>query len=103
MSLDTESPRTETLRRSASDAQDLKMHRRHARTLSLFGPQMVRLATWRSFIMLDPRNMMRNPVMFLVEVGTVLTAVVTVQSIASGAATGLILYQASLTFLLLIT
>ena len=28
--------------------------------------------------------MMRNPVMFLVEVGTVLTAIVTVQSIVDG-------------------
>ena len=61
------------------------------------------MATWQSFVMLDPRNMMRNPVMFLVEVGTVLTAIVTVQSIVSRAATGLIVYQASLTFLLLIT
>jgi len=53
--------------------------------------------------MLAPRNMMRNPVMFLVEVGTVLTAIVTAQSIVYHAATGLIVYQASLTFLLLIT
>ena len=57
----------------------------------------------RSFVMLDPRSMMRNPVMFLVEVGTVLTAIVTVQSIVTGAATGLIVYQAALTFLLLLT
>ena len=27
------------------------------------------MATIRSFLMLDPRNMARNPVMFLVEVG----------------------------------
>src|SRR5205823_6370462 len=51
----------------------------------------------------DPRNMMRNPVMFLVEVGTVLTAILTAASILRGAAAGLIVYQASLTFLLLIT
>src|SRR5205814_1600799 len=75
--------------------------RRQARTLRLFEPAMVRFATWRSFVMLDPRNMMRNPVMFLVEVGTVLTAIVTVQSILAGA--GQIVYQASLTFLLLLT
>ena len=53
----------------------------HARRLKLFDPVMVRMATWQSFVMLNPRNMMRNPVMFLVEVGTVLTAIVTVQSI----------------------
>ena len=53
--------------------------------------------------MLDPRDMARNPVMFLVEVGTVLTAIVTVQSIVNHAAIGLIVYQAALTLLLLLT
>jgi K+-transporting ATPase ATPase B chain len=61
------------------------------------------MATMKSFVMLDPRSMMRNPVMFLVEVGTVLTAIVTVQSIVNGLATGLIIYQAALTALLLLT
>ena len=79
------------------------MQRRHARQLSVFDPEMVRQATIRSFAMLDPRSMMRNPVMFLVEVGTVLTAIVTVQSIVTGASTGLIVYQAALTLLLLLT
>ncbi len=77
--------------------------RRHARRLAVFDPAMVRMATWRSFAMLDPRVMMRNPVMFLVEVGTVLTAIVTAQSILAGAAAGLIVYQASLTVLLFVT
>jgi K+-transporting ATPase ATPase B chain len=61
------------------------------------------MATVRSFVMLDPRTMMRNPVMFLVEVGTILTAIVTVQSIVHGLSTGLIIYQAALTLLLLLT
>ncbi len=100
MSLDTE---IGAPRRTAAEAQSFKMQRRQARRLRLFEPALVRMATWRSFVMLDPRNMMRNPVMFLVEVGTVLTAIVTVQSILAGAATGLIVYQASLTFLLLLT
>jgi potassium-transporting ATPase ATP-binding subunit len=89
--------------RTGSDVQSMKIHRRQARTLRLFDPAMVRMATLQSFKMLDPRNMMRNPVMFLVEVGTVLTGIVTIQSIATGAASGLIIYQAALTFLLLIT
>jgi potassium-transporting ATPase ATP-binding subunit len=100
MSLDTE---IGAPKRSASEAQAFKMQRRHARRLRLFEPALVRMATWRSFVMLDPRNMMRNPVMFLVEVGTVLTAIITVQSILNHAATGLIIYQASLTAWLLIT
>src|SRR3954463_7832770 len=89
--------------RAASDARALKIQRRHARRLRVFEPQLVRMASVQSFVMLDPRNMMRNPVMFLVEVGTVLTAIVTIQSILAGTATGLIVYQAALTFLLLIT
>ena len=89
--------------RAAADAQALKLQRRHARRLGVFEPALVRMATWRSFAMLDPRTMMGNPVMFLVEVGTVLTALVTVQSILAGADTGLIVYQAVLTVLLLLT
>jgi K+-transporting ATPase ATPase B chain len=89
--------------RAQTDAQALKMQRRQARALRLFEPALVHMAMWRSFVMLDPRNMMRNPVMFLVEVGTVLTAIVTVESIVKHASAGPIIYQASLTFLLLIT
>src|SRR5262245_24977544 len=89
--------------RAPADAQAFKIQRREARRLRLFEPTLVRMAIWRSFVMLDPRNMMRNPVMFLVEVGTVLTAIVVFQSIAAGAATGLIVYQALLAFLLLLT
>src|SRR6185437_5377397 len=98
MSLDTQSAAVEPLVRSAFEAHSLKLHRRHARGLSLADAGMARLAVKRSFVMLDPRNMMRNPVMFLVEVGTALTGIVTVQSIMNHAATGLIVYQASLTF-----
>ena len=89
--------------RSLAEATAFKMQRRHARRLSIFDPEMVRQAAVRSFAMLDPRSMMRNPVMFLVEIGTVLTAIVTVQSIVGGAAIGLIVYQAALTLLLLLT
>ena len=73
------------------------------RKLRLFEPALVRMAVGQSFRMLDPRNMARNPVMFLVEVGTVLTAIVTVESIVNHAAIGLIVYQAALTFLLFLT
>ena len=85
--------------RPPDEARALKIQRRHARRLKVFDPDLVRLAPLRSFAMLDPRNMMRNPVMFLVEIGTVLTAIVTVQSIAGHAALGLIVYQAALTAL----
>jgi K+-transporting ATPase ATPase B chain len=100
MSLDTE---IGAPTRTAAEAQSFKIQRRQARHLRLFEPALVRMATVQSLVMLDPRNMMRNPVMFLVEVGTVLTAIVTIESISKGAAIGLIVYQAALTVLLLAT
>jgi potassium-transporting ATPase ATP-binding subunit len=89
--------------RTQSDSQALKLQRRQTRRLNLFEPALVKMATIRSFVMLDPRNMARNPVMFLVEAGWVLTTLVTIQSIMAGAATGLIFYQAALAVLLLLT
>jgi len=100
MSIETES---EVLSRPASEVQSYKIQRRQARRLKLFEPELVRNATWQSFVMLNPRHMMKNPVMFLVEVGTVLTAIVTVESMVRSASTGLIVYQAALTLLLLLT
>ncbi|CAN5698016.1 potassium-transporting ATPase subunit KdpB [soil metagenome] len=40
---------------------------------SLFDPAIVKRAIGDSFTKLDPRTMMRNPVMFIVEIGSVLT------------------------------
>src|SRR5436305_1628582 len=100
MSLDTA---VETPGRTASDAQGLKLQRRSTRKLKLFEPALVRMATRRSFVMLHPAIMARNPVMFLVEAGWILTSIVVVQSIIHHAATGLIIYQAALALLLLLT
>ena len=80
-----------------------KTQRRQTRALRLFEPSLVRMAVGQSFAMLDPRQMARNPVMFLVEVGTVLTALVAVQSVVYGAPLGVIVYQATLAALLLLT
>ena len=85
------------------DLQARKVNRRNTRKLRLFEPSLVKMAVRRSFVMLNPVNMARNPVMFLVEVGWVLTTLVTIESIAAGAATGLIVYQAALAILLLLT
>src|SRR4051794_31829843 len=101
MSLDTEVVGAPT--RDAAEAQAFKLQRRGTRKLRLFEPALVRMAVGQSFRMLDPREMARNPVMFLVEVGTVLTAIVTVQSIVGHAAIGPIVYQAALTVLLFLT
>jgi len=44
-----------------------------AKTRSVWDPQIVRTAVWDSVRKLHPRTMMKNPVMFVVEVGSVLT------------------------------
>ena len=85
------------------DSEALKLKRRHTRRLGLFEPALVKMATIRSFVMLDPRNMARNPVMFLVEGGWILTTLVTIESVISGSGPGLILYQGALAVLLLLT
>jgi K+-transporting ATPase ATPase B chain len=94
---------TQAPERTPSDVQAMKLQRRQTRRLRLFEPALVRMATLRSFTMLDPRNMARNPVMFLVEVGWVLTTIVAIGSIAAGADVALIVYQWALALLLLLT
>ena len=44
---------------------------------SLFQPALVREAVGQAFVKLDPRTMFRNPVMFTVEIGTVVMLFVT--------------------------
>ena len=41
----------------------------------IFEPRMVRRAAWAAVLKLDPRPMVRNPVMFVVEVGSAFTTV----------------------------
>jgi high-affinity K+ transport system ATPase subunit B len=47
----------------------------------LFDPPIVRQAAIDSFLKLDPRHQVRNPVMFVVEVVSVLTTVLLVQAL----------------------
>jgi len=42
---------------------------------SLFEPTIVRRALWDSFRKLDPLYQIKNPVMFVVEVGSILTTI----------------------------
>ncbi len=50
----------------------------------LFAPELVRSALRQSFVKLDPRIMFRNPVMFTVEIGTMVMLAVTIYTLASG-------------------
>src|SRR6201988_1696289 len=42
---------------------------------SIWDLKLVRSATWSSLLKLNPRNMMGNPVMFVVEIGSVITTI----------------------------
>jgi K+-transporting ATPase ATPase B chain len=50
-----------------------KVRQRPAGAKSLFDPAIMKRAVVDSFVKLNPREMMRNPVMFIVEIGSVLT------------------------------
>jgi K+-transporting ATPase ATPase B chain len=56
-----------------------------ARTISLWEPAIVRQAAIDAVTKLDPRVQFKNPVMFIVEVGSVLTTIVFVQELLAGA------------------
>jgi K+-transporting ATPase ATPase B chain len=49
------------------------MAEKHSKTKSIWDLKIVRRATVDSILKLNPRNMMKNPVMFVVEVGSVAT------------------------------
>jgi K+-transporting ATPase ATPase B chain len=58
--------------------QDLKLTRRASRRAGLFAPDLLKAALRQAFVMLRPDIQWKNPVMFVVEVGTALTLVFTV-------------------------
>jgi K+-transporting ATPase ATPase B chain len=61
--------------------EDLKLNRRASRKYGLFEPQLLKAAFWQSLVMLRPSIQWKNPVMFTVEVGTVLTLVYTIANL----------------------
>ena len=56
---------------------------KQSRSKSLWNPKIVRQALLDSFIKLNPRAMMKNPVMFVVEVGSVITTVLLFKDVAA--------------------
>src|SRR4249919_2436118 len=57
---------------------ELKTERRASRRAGLFAPELLRAALKQSFVMLRPDIQWKNPVMFVVEIGTVLTIIFTI-------------------------
>src|SRR5512134_489076 len=72
-----------------------------ARRISIWDPGMTRKAVLDSFTKLDPRVQFKNPVMFIVEAGSLLTTIVFVQEVAAG--TGQPLFTGQVTFWLWFT
>jgi len=57
--------------------EDLKSSRRESRRYGLFAPQLLKAAFKQSFVMLRPDIQWKNPVMFVVEIGTILSIIFT--------------------------
>jgi K+-transporting ATPase ATPase B chain len=55
---------------------------------SLFDPAIIRPAIWGAFRKLDPRLMIRNPVMFVVEVVSVLITIIYLRELLTGVEAG---------------
>lgn len=58
---------------------------RNWRTPVLFDPQILRRAIIESFVKLNPKVLLKNPVIFVVEAGAVMTTVFLVRDLATGA------------------
>jgi K+-transporting ATPase ATPase B chain len=75
--------------------QQAKLARRESRSQSLFAPELLKAAAWRAVVMLRPDILRKNPVMFVVEVGTLLSILYTVMKVFDPAST-----QATLGYLI---
>jgi K+-transporting ATPase ATPase B chain len=63
---------------------DTSTQRKQIPVTALLDPKIVWPAIGSAFVKLDPRTLIRNPVMFVLEVVTVLTTVILIRHIASG-------------------
>ncbi len=72
---------TATTQTPTMNPRELKTARRLSRSQSLFAPELLKIALKRAFVMLRPDILWKNPVMFTVEVGTVLSIVYTIYKV----------------------
>jgi K+-transporting ATPase ATPase B chain len=68
----------------------------------LFDPPIVKRAIKDAFLKMDPRQVGRNPVMFVVEIGSILTTLLILRDIAVGTA-GNLLFSVQVTLWLWFT
>src|ERR1700734_806071 len=72
------------------------MPKKGSRARPLFDPPIVKRALKDSFVKLNPRTMMKNPVMFVVEVGAAMTTILAARDLATGAALASFTFQITL-------
>jgi K+-transporting ATPase ATPase B chain len=70
-----------------------KMIRKRMPVSALFDPKIVVPAIGSAFVKLDPRTLIKNPVMFVLEIVTALTTVILVRDLATGGQTLLFEFQ----------
>lgn len=75
----------------------------HKRTKSLFEPSLVKEGIKQSFLKLNPRTLFRNPVMFTVEIGTIVMFAVCIWIITGEKSQGNLTYNIIITAILFIT
>src|SRR5579875_3814604 len=68
-----------------------------------FTPDILVPALWQAVLKMDPRWMVRNPVMFVVELGSLMTLLLTVSPSMFGAATASRAYNFAVTAILVVT
>ena len=73
------------------------------RNIKLFESKLVRESILASFIKLNPEELMKNPVMFTVEIGTLIMVVITIISSFPNSMQGSFIYNFIITILLLLT
>lgn len=78
-----------------------KLERRKVRKATLFERELVAAATKKSFLMLNPVTMARNPVMFVTEIGAAVTTLVLALNISHGSKA--VLYTLWVTLILWLT
>jgi K+-transporting ATPase ATPase B chain len=61
--------------------EELKLSRRASRRYGLFAPPLLKAALTQAFVMLRPDIQWKNPVMFVVEVGTILSIAFTIAAL----------------------
>ena len=91
------------LPKTSPSSENLKLSRRASRQHGLFEPQLMQEALKQSFLMLRPDIQWKNPVMFVVWVGTILTFIYTIAEIAGYRSQVSLSYLIGLDFWLFLT